>query len=476
MTQQQETATPVDEPARTPKPTKLARLRNPSTLKEKAYHSAAWMTFGYGASSIIRLANSMILTRLLFPQVFGMTALIQTIVRGFELFTDVGAGSSIVREKQGADPEFLNTAWTMQIVRGFGLWAALAIAAWPLAFVYKKPELALLLVAAGMEVAISGFNSTSLSVFRRNLEQHRTVLLQITTQIVGVIAMATLAFSLRNIWAIIISQWIMSTYNVIRSHAINTGPPNRLHWDPKVAKTIFRFGRWIFVSTILTYLSTQIDRLMLARMIPMAIFGSYAIANNIIDIPRSLVGRFNDMVLFPVVSRRTELPRTELRAKLEKHRWYPMIAMACGIAALAGTGDIIMRILFDARYAPAAWILPILTLGIWPRAISQTSAGALVALGKVHYMPMGGLSRLLAVAGGLTVAHHYFGLPGVVIVVALSEVPPMVVNQYGRWRLGLKTTRQDTLMTLLLVALLGTIVGLRVLFGLGTPFDRIPWK
>jgi O-antigen/teichoic acid export membrane protein len=475
MTQQQETATPVDESA-APRPGNFARLNNPSTLKGRAYHSAAWMAVGFGASSVIRLLNSMILTRILFPQVFGMMALIQTIIRGFELFTDVGAGYSIVREKQGADPNFLNTAWTIQVARGFGIWALIAIAAWPLAIVYRKPELGLLLAAAGMEVAISGFNSTSLSIFRRNLEQHKTVRLQIATQIVAVITAVTLAYFLRSVWAIIFSQWITSSFNAIRSHAINPGPPNRLHWDPKVARTIFRFGRWVFVSTILTYLSMQMDRLMLGRMIPLALFGAYAIANNIVDIPRTLVGRLNDLVLFPAVSRRADLPRAELRAKLEKNRWYPLIAMACGIALIAGTGDLLMRVLYDARFAAAAWILPVLILGIWPRAINLTSGGALVALGHMQYSTFGGLGRLIFVGTALPLAFRHFGLPGVVIVVACSEIPAFLVNQVGRRQHGLRTSRQDFLMTALMVGVFGAIVGVRVLLGVGTPFDRIPWQ
>lgn len=445
------------------------------SLKRKAYHSATWAVIGFVASSTLRLTTSLILTRLLMPQVFGLMALVHTLIRGFELFSDVGVGFSIIKEKKGDDPSFLNTAWTMQILRGFGLWGCIAIAAWPLATFYDKPQLGPLLTAAGMEVAISGFCSTSLILFRRKLELHRTVRMQIVGQLVNLVVSSLLAFWLRSVWALVFGLWVGAIYTVVASHLINTGMPNRLHWDRQAVRKIFHFGRWVFLSTALMYLSTQVDKLMLGKMIPLAVFGAYSIATNIVEIPRSLLTRISEMVIFPAVSRRAELPRSELRAKLVSNRRPVLLAMACGLGVLTAVGDKLLLLLYPAKFAAAAWMLPILAFGIWPRALNMTINGALRALGQLHYNPIGSVLRLALIGFGLPMAYAAYGLPGVIVVVALADVPDQVASTYGRWRHGLATWKQDVGTTMVLLVVFGVLLLIRLAIGWGTPFDAVPW-
>ncbi len=444
------------------------------SLKRKAYHSAFWTVVGFGASSVLRLASSLILTRLLVPQAMGLMGLVTTIVQGFVLFTDVGVGYSIIKEKRGNDPAFLNTAWTMQSVRGFILWGIISLAAWPVQGFYKREQLAALLIAAGFEVALSGLNSTLLIVFRRNLELHRTVMLQIMAQVVGLVSTVLFALWLRNVWAFVYASWLTAIYNVAVSHYLNRQTPNRIQWDWTTARQIMRVGPWILCSTMLTYLSTQLDKLMLGKMLPLAIFGTYTIATTMVEIPRTLLGRINNMVIFPVVSRRADLPRPELRAKLMRHRWPALMAMGAGIALMAGTGDLIIRLLYDKRYHDAAWIMPMLVLGLWPRAIMTTVDGAMMALGRLHYNPIGSLIRLAAIGLGLPLANRYFGLPGVVVMVAMSDLFNLGPSLYGRWRNGLSTSIQDLQATAFILLILAVVLGIRLMLGLGLPTDAIP--
>ena len=88
----------------------------------KAYQGAAIVISAYGFSQLTRLAGNLILTRLLVPELFGVMALAQVFIIGLNLFSDVGVGPAIIQSKHGTDPVFLNTAWTVQIIRGFIIW------------------------------------------------------------------------------------------------------------------------------------------------------------------------------------------------------------------------------------------------------------------------------------------------------------------------------------------------------------------
>ena len=107
----------------------LSRAIRGEGLMARAFRSAAITVLGFGASQAIRLASNLILTRLLFPEAFGMMAIVGVFLIGLAMFSDVGVGPSIMGSARGDEPDFLDTAWTIQIARGLILLViALALA------------------------------------------------------------------------------------------------------------------------------------------------------------------------------------------------------------------------------------------------------------------------------------------------------------------------------------------------------------
>ena len=70
---------------------------------------------------LIRMARSLVMTRLLFPEVYGLMTLVWAALTGLQMFADTGIGTTIVRDARGDDPAFLNTAFTTNVLRGIGL-------------------------------------------------------------------------------------------------------------------------------------------------------------------------------------------------------------------------------------------------------------------------------------------------------------------------------------------------------------------
>ncbi len=139
------------------------------SLKSRAIRGSVWTLAGYGGSQMIRFAANVILTRLLFPRAFGLMALINVLMQGLQMFSDLGIGPAIMKHTHTHDPDFFNTAWTMQVVRGLVLWIAACVLAVPAASFYGTPMLASMLPVAALTALISGFNSTKLFIEGREL-------------------------------------------------------------------------------------------------------------------------------------------------------------------------------------------------------------------------------------------------------------------------------------------------------------------
>ena len=108
----------------------------------------------------------------------------------------------MVRDKRGDDLEYLNTAWTLQIIRGAIIWALCWIVAYPLSSFYSAPELALLIPVVGMSALIQGFYSPNVMTLKRHIKLKRLIVWELVGQFIGVMATLVLAWHFRSIWAL----------------------------------------------------------------------------------------------------------------------------------------------------------------------------------------------------------------------------------------------------------------------------------
>ena len=106
-------------------------------LKRALITSGAWTMVGWFVMQVLRFGSNLILTRLLFPEAFGLMSLVIVFIVGLHMFSDVGIGPSLVQSKRGDDPDFYNTVWTIQILRGLGLWLISVLVAWPASLLAK---------------------------------------------------------------------------------------------------------------------------------------------------------------------------------------------------------------------------------------------------------------------------------------------------------------------------------------------------
>ena len=126
-----------------------------SSLKALVLRGSTWTIAGSGSGQLIRLIRNLILTRLLFPEAFGLMTLVWMVMYGLEMLSDVGLGPAIIRDPRGDDPDFLNTAWTVQAIRGAVLWGASCLIAYPMATFYSAPDLAQLIPVAGLTALLA---------------------------------------------------------------------------------------------------------------------------------------------------------------------------------------------------------------------------------------------------------------------------------------------------------------------------------
>ena len=431
-----------------------------SSLKQKAISGSIWVIIGFGTSQFLRLINNLILTRLLVPELFGLMALVNTFIMGLNLFSDVGIKPSIVRSERGEDPVFLNTAWTLQVVRGCGIWICSLIIAFPLARFYDEPKLMWLIPIVGLCSLISGFNSTSLAVLNRNIKTKQVILIRLVTQTITLSTMITWAYFQPTIWALVIGNFVSKMVELYWSHRISS-IHHHLLWDKEAIKELISFGRWIFISTAMTFLASQSDRLILGKLFSLDMLGVYTVALTFASIPRNIIGKLNNLILMPLFSKKINLPRQEFKEKILHQRQYLLIILAIFVALMFCFGDILIQLLYTQTYKDASWMMPILILGLWPLILNDSIDRLLYVIGKPQYNAIGTCIKFL---------YMYFLLPFVLttkgifrglIVIAFNDIPIYVITNYGLWKEKFCVIKQDIISSIILILFISILIILR---------------
>lgn len=415
----------------------MTRLQG-NSLAARATRSALLTVGGFGFAQALRLASNLILTRLLFPEAFGLMALVLVWLMGLGLFSDVGITPSILHSKRGDDRDFLNTAWTMQIIRGVGLWVTACLLAFPMAWVYDEPMLTQILPVAALLLLFNAFRPTRMITANRHLNLGRLTLLEAAVQVVGVSSGVILAVLTGSIWSLVAAGVIGAAAELVIYGLFLPGERNRLRWEPKAVKELFSFGKWMFLSTACGFFFLQADKLLIGKFIPLDAFGVYNIGFFLAAFPMMLGTMVTQKVLIPIYR---EAPPRESRAnflKLRKMRFLASAALIPMVGIFALLGVWIVGVLYDPRYVNAGAVVVVLACAQIPAILVLTYDQAALAAGDSKRFFVLSAVRAVVMVACLLVGLQSGGLLGALVGqgVAYLVIYPGVVwlaRHMGAW-------------------------------------------
>jgi O-antigen/teichoic acid export membrane protein len=423
-------------------------------LRSRFARGSLWALVGYGGSQVLRLGGNLILWRLLFAEAFGLMAIVNVFMQGLAMFSDVGIGPSIVQNERGDDDDYLNTAWTIQALRGFALFAVAAVAAVPVARFYDEPELATLIPIVSAGSILAGFNSTKLFTATRNIALGRLTIIDLAAQGVGLIVMVAWAVVSRSIWSLVIGGVVNNLARLLLSHWLLPGIKNRFRWRREYVNSLMHFGRWIFMSTLLTFMVMQSDRLIFGKLVSMSMLGVYSIATIWATFPTQIMGHVFQSVMFPMLSR-LHNEGSDVPAAYRRTRSLWLIAAGWLSACLISGGPSLVRFLYDQRALEAGWIVQVLSAGTWFLALEMSNGSALLAQGKPKWVAAGSAAKLAGMVVLIPLGMHFYGFAGAVFGFAASEVFRYCVSLMGAASSQLRGYRQDLMLTGVIVVSVG---------------------
>lgn len=415
------------------------------TLRDLALRDTNIVVASVVLTNLLRMASSIILTRLLMPEVFGVAGLIASVQFTVALATDLGFQAFVVRHEDGDKKRFLDTVWTVSLIRSSLLALVLIGLSGQLAELFGKPELAPMIAVSGLAFVIEGLASLTLLTALRNRKILQLSVLELVALVVQIAASAVLAYLWGDYWAILVGLMIGSAVKTVLSYAMFTDALRRFALDRRYLRDLWMFARYVTGSSIIFLLISQCDKLVLAKVMSLDMFGFYILAGNLASAPLGFATAYASRVLYPTYSQMFRENEGDLRARFYAKRRMVSLLYALATGGLIGSAPLIIGVLYDDRYASAALYLQILCIAALFALNSNAANETLTATGRVRATFEASCAKLVWLAAAGALAYFYAGAMGLIVAVGLMEIPAMLLKWARMQFAGLLDLRQELL-------------------------------
>ena len=348
-------------------------------LSEKVAKGGFWLLIIRISDNAIGLLKLFIIARLLAPNDFGLLGIAFLTIATLDTFSQTGLDTALIQMKDDIK-EYLNTVWSISIIRGFILYGILFISAPYVAVFFKSPESPTIIRVVGITILLRSFTNIGIVYFQKELEFNKHFICRFSSTIINFIVSIIAVFMLKSVWALVLGQLADCITGVIASYLLHQYRP-RFNLDVDKVKKLFGFGKWVFGSSIMIFLFTQGDDFFVGGLLGATALGFYQMAYRISSMPTTEISHIISKVTFPAYSKiQDNLPRLRgAYLKVLKLTTFLSFPIAGLIISLAPDFTIVI---LGKKWMPMVPAMQVLVLYGLIRSVAATAGPIFYSIGK----------------------------------------------------------------------------------------------
>ncbi|MEM7586482.1 MAG: lipopolysaccharide biosynthesis protein [Acidobacteriota bacterium] len=342
---------------------------------------AGWLYAYRWGERLIDLISIVVLARLLAPEDFGLVAIAASIVAIIEGLSDFDVNKALIRTRD-TDPDgeraLFDTAWTLAALRG--LISALVMVT--IAAFLSDSRVAAVLAVLALSPLLRGFANPVFVAFERDLIYSKLAALTLGARLVTFAVTLGVAWLTRSYWALVVGILAGSLSHLLLTYAMR---PYRPRISLARAPEIFAFSGWMSLTTIVTTLSMETDKLIVGRFLGVADTGLYFMTQRVGVLPtRELVSPLQ-RILFPSFREIADDAQRLRRVVRESINVLGSLSLpaGCGFALVAAD---FVPLALGAEWQPIVPLLMILTPFLGLRGTLSMALPCMMALGETRLL------------------------------------------------------------------------------------------
>ena len=332
----------------------------------------------------------------------------------------------MVRDKNAEQPRYLNTAWTMRLIRSMLSGAVLFLCAPLIATkIYDLPDLTLPLRVFSLWFIIDGFESMAFALAVRRKQARLQMYSELAASVISTTFSIVYCYRYHTFWGMAFGMLLNRLIMTVLSHRLYRDLRPRLFIDLAAAREILVYSKFTVPSSFLTLGLNQFDKVVFLRLFDLRLLGIYGLAGNIAGSIETLISKISQAVLYPRCAHNfRENPDTAT------HRYYTEnTKLFAGIlampAAICGAAHLIITLLYDSRYSEAGSVLQALAIRAVLLSFASPAEDLLISAGEFHVILVGNVLRAAWIILGSLLGYYFLGFLGFIYGLSLSGLPPL---------------------------------------------------
>ena len=375
--------------------------------------------------------STMVLARLLTPEMFGLVAMANVALMLMASLRDVGLGQAYVQREMGSPEELrlaANTTFYLMLFTNAVLFVLAASLAPLVGRFFENPEVVPLLRAITLIFLLEGLISGPSMVLRRRLDFRRLGYAEIGASLASATVAISLAILGFKAWSLV---WGQVAGRVVEGSALYwlSGWRPRFEFSSKLARELFGFGKHLWAFSILSAVGGVLDRAIVGRTLGAASLGIYHMGSNLANLPAQQISFLVNRITFPALARMQGDP-ARMAAALRKALAHVSIVTLPVTAGLIVAGPQLIGTVYGPRWEAAVPVLQVLALFGMTLSISSVTGPIFQAMGRPQVLLFTSIFHQLVYVGLLLWWGRY-GIQGilwaVVVPVQLSAVIAFVL-------------------------------------------------
>jgi O-antigen/teichoic acid export membrane protein len=468
---------------------------NATSIKAAAARGVRWNGLASGSRIFFLTVRTAILARLLSQRDFGLASMVTVVLGYAQAYVDLGLSSAVI-QKQEHDPDRLSTLFWVNVIAGIVSGLVLFAMQTPIAMLFKEPALAELIPAAALQLPVAALGQQFEALFQRDLHFKLVAIAQIVGDACSTLAAFLLALGGYGAWSLVLGTLVGVAVNSLLMFFLGLR-----HWrvrfvfQPSAIKPHLRFGAYQLANINVGYLTSNLDSVLVGRLIGAEALGVYSLALRITQTTRRYVNPIVAKVAFPIFAKQKEDKGKMAETLLQLQRSLSHLNAPL-IVGLFVVGPILIPVVYGKNWMSAVPLLQVLCVVALLNGVSGPTQIVRTALGHVRFnfhwtwitgiaygLAMWSVARhgLMAMVISRTVLTFCFGLSLVVITLRFLDTSFLRFLQTLRVPLLGSAVMAAAVYAVLAVShglpqfvrlLLGVVVGGGVYIAVSARYDR----
>jgi len=423
------------------------------SLSGKTARGTFWVFTLRIIDRLFKLVRIIILARILSPDDFGIFGIALLVLSILGSFSQTGFSQALIQKKEDIR-SYLDTAWTVRVIRAVLIAIVVFFLAKPAASFFGAPGAEYIIRVIGFSIIIQSLGNIAVLYFQKELKFHKFFKYQFIGTVVDFAVVIVAVYLLKSVWALVLGLLAGTFTRCIMSYVIEPYRP-KFRFVKSQARELFGFGKWVLGSGILIFFIIQGDDIFVGGLLGATMLGFYQMAYRISNTPTTETTHVISQVSFPLYAKLQEdLPR--LRDA------YLKVLQLVTLISFPLTGFIIVlapeftRVFLGEQWMPIVPAMQVLALAGLLRSIITTTIPLFRATGKPKIETRWQIVRLIAIVIIIYPLTIKYGILGTSIAIVLSAFISSIGFCFQAIKMVKSGTR--TFVRLLIMPLVNSII------------------